>query len=238
VAVLSEEVRRVLGELEGLKRGTLRVSASSTPGLYWLPDILAGYARRYPAIQLTLQLGNSAEVVGHVLAGDADLGFVGITPAVPGLQIRPFAQDEIVLIAPSGHSLGRRTTYASNMLAGETLILREAGSGTRQLVEAHLAQLALAPGRVMEIEGSEGVKRAVGAGLGVGFVSRRALALEVAQGVLQVAEIPEMRIARPLSVLSRKDARPSAATLAFLALLVKGRGSAGLTQGKHGHLSG
>jgi DNA-binding transcriptional LysR family regulator len=126
-----------------------------------------------------------------------------------------------VLIVPAGHHLGRRTTCAPDLLAGETLILREAGSGTRQLVEAHLAQLALVPGRVMELEGSEGVKRAVGAGLGVGFASRRSIALEAAQGVLQVAEVPELRIVRPLFVLSRKDARPSAATLAFLALLMK-----------------
>jgi LysR family transcriptional regulator, transcriptional activator of the cysJI operon len=226
VSVLSEEVRRVLGELEGLKRGELKLSASSTPGLYWLPEIMAQYGRRYPAIRLTLRLGNSAEVVRRVLAGEAAVGFAGVTSAVPGLQIRPFVQDEIVLIVPAGHHLAHHTASAPDMFAHETMILREGGSGTRQLVEERLAQLSLAPGRVIELEGSEGVKRAVGAGLGIGFASRRSITMEAAQGVLQVVEVPELRIARLLSVLSRKDARPSAATLAFLSLLMKGQSAA------------
>jgi DNA-binding transcriptional LysR family regulator len=78
----------------------------------------------------------------------------------------------------------------------------------------------------MELEGSEGLKRAVGAGLGIGFASRRAITIEAAQGALQVVEVPELRIARPLFVLSRKDAQPSAATLAFLSLLMKGQSAA------------
>jgi DNA-binding transcriptional LysR family regulator len=225
MGVLTEEVRRVLGELEGLRRGELRLSASSAPGLYWLPDIMAQFARRYPAIQLSLRLSNSGDALQQVLAGEVELGFAGVAFAAPGLQVRPFAQDELVLIAPAGHRLVRQAVFTPHSLARETMILRESGSGTRQVIEERLAQLGLAPGRVLEIAGSEGVRRAVAAGLGVGFASRRSVSLEIAQGLLQVAEIPELRIMRTLFALSRKDARPSAATLAFLALLVKGQGA-------------
>jgi LysR family transcriptional regulator, transcriptional activator of the cysJI operon len=230
VTVLSEEVRRVLGELEGLKRGELKLSASSTPGLYWLPEVMAQYSRRYPDIRLSLRLGNSAEVARSVLAGEAAVGFSGIASSEPGLQVRPFAQDEIVLIVPAGHHLAHHTNYVADMLARETLILREPGSGTRRLVEERLAHLGQTLDRVIEFEGSEGVKRAVAAGLGIGFASRRAVVMEATQGILQVVEVPELTVIRPLLVLARKDARPSAAALAFLALMTKVQSGSGLGQ--------
>lgn len=221
VAVLTEEVRQVIGELDGLQRGALRLGASSTPGLYLLPDALARFRAQYPRVEASLAITNSADVDRRVLAGEFDLGFVGGPADAPGLQSRPFADDEIVLVAPPKHALLGQRTFAREMLAGETLIVREAGSGTRQAVETHLMRLGMAPGRVMEMAGVEATKRAVTAGLGVAFISRRAIVLEVAHGLLSVLGVPELRLTRPLTLVTRKDARPSAASLAFLALMRK-----------------
>ncbi|MBM4461375.1 MAG: LysR family transcriptional regulator [Chloroflexi bacterium] len=221
VATLSEEVRRVLGELAGLRRGYLRLAASSTPGLYLLPEVVARFGRRYPGIEVSLWLGNSAGVAQQVLQGAADLGFVGLRPELPGLQVRPFAEDQIVLATPPGHRLARGIAFSPDLLAGETLILREAGSGTRQAVEAGLAALQARPARVIELAGCEAVRRGVVAGLGVGFASRRSLTLELAQGLLCISPIPELIFARQLVTLARKDRRHTAATLAFLAALGK-----------------
>ncbi len=230
VATLSEEVRRVLGELAGLKRGYLRLAASSTPGLYLLPEVLARFGQRYPGIELSLWLGNSGAVTQQVLRGAADLGFVGLRPELPGLQVRPFAEDQIVLATPAGHRLTREVVFNQELLAGETLILREAGSGTRRVVEDGLAQLQMRPGRVLEMAGCEGVKRGVAAGLGVGFVPRRSLALELAQGTVCTAPIAEFAFQRQLYTLVRKDRRHTSAALAFVATLVKD-GSPALSSG-------
>ena len=221
VSVLTEEVRRVLGELEGLQRGYLRVGASTTPGLYLLPQVLARFQEKYPGVEATLTIANSADITRRVLNGEVDLGFVGVPTEAPGLQVRPFAEDEIVLIVPPRHSLVRQQAFTPGLLAEDTLILREAGSGTRQIVEPRLIELGARPRRVMEIAGCEAVKCAVAAGLGVAFVSRHAIALEMAQQLVSVPNIPELRFRRPLFILTRKDARPSAAALAFLALVAK-----------------
>jgi DNA-binding transcriptional LysR family regulator len=226
VSVLTEEVRRVLGELEGLQRGYLRLGASTTPGLYVLPEILARFRKQYPKVEITLTITNSADVTRRVLAGEVDLGFVGMPTNAPGLQVRPFADDEIVLIVPPGHPLTRQRVLPPDLLRTETLIVREAGSGTRQVTEAHLAQLGVAPGQVLELFGCEAVKRAVGAGLGVAFTSHHAIALEAAHKLVEVAPIPELRLKRALAIVARKEARPSAAILAFLALMGKGEGTA------------
>jgi len=221
VSVLTEEVRRVLGELEGLQRGYLRVGASTTPGLYLLPQVLAHFQEKYPGIEATLSIANSADITRRVMSGQVDLGFVGVPTEMPGLQVRPFAEDEIVLIVPPRHSLARQHSFTPGLLANETLILREAGSGTQQIAQSHLSELGIRPKRVMELLGCEAVKRAVAAGLGVAFVSRHAIALEMAQQLVSVPDIPELRFRRPLCILTRKDARPPAAALAFLALTTK-----------------
>jgi DNA-binding transcriptional LysR family regulator len=221
VETLSEEVRRVLGELAGLKRGYLRLAASSTPGLYLLPEVLARFSRRYPGIEVSLWLGNSGAVAQQVLQGAADLGFVGVKPELPGLQVRPLAEDQIVLATPPGHRLAREVDLNRELLAGETLILREPGSGTRQVVEAGLADLRVRPGRMIEMAGCEGVRRGAAAGLGVGFVSRRSLTLELAQGLLSISPVAGFTFQRPLHTLARKDRRHTPAALAFLAALGK-----------------
>lgn len=221
VAVLTEETRRVLAEMAGLQRGYLRLGASTTPGLYLLPEILARFQARYPGVEVTLAISNSADVARRVLDAEFDLGFVGAPAAAPGLQVRPFAEDEIILIVPPGHALVQQRALAPEIFAGATLILREAGSGTRQLVEAHLAQWGLRPKRVLELPGCEAVKRAVAAGLGIAWISRRAIALEIAHGLICAPDIPTLRISRHLCALTRKDARPTAASLAFLALVLQ-----------------
>jgi DNA-binding transcriptional LysR family regulator len=226
LSFLSDEMRRALGELEGVQRGYLRLGASSTPGLYLLPDLLARFRREYPGVETTLAITNSADVARRVSAGEIDLGFVGAAPEIPGLLVRNFAEDEIVLIVPAGHALTRRRKFLPEWLAPEVMIIRESGSATRQIVEANLARLGVSPRQVMEISGSEGVKRAVAAGLGVAFISRHAIALEVAQKLLYTPAIAELRFPRTLFLITRKDARPSAAAQAFLELINRRDGMA------------
>lgn len=221
VSVLTDDVRRVIGELEGLERGHLRVGASTTPGLYLLPEILARFQKQYPGVDVALTIDNSADVTRQVLNGEIDLGFVGALPELPGLQVRPFVQDEIVLIVPAGHPLARQRAFAPDVLAAETLIVRETGSGTRQVVEGGLARLGVRLGRVLETSGSEAVKRLVVAGLGIALVSRLAITLEVAHQLVTEAQIPELRFSRQLYLLSQKDARLPAAALRFSAMATK-----------------
>jgi DNA-binding transcriptional LysR family regulator len=146
-----------------------------------------------------------------------------LPPDTLGVQSRPFTDDEIVLIVSAGHALARRRSFAPDLLTGETLIVREAGSATQQIAEDNLERLGLTPKRVLEMTGCEAVKRTVAAGLGVAFVSQRAISLEAAQRRVHLPDIPELRFRRQLFVLTRKDARHPAATLAFLALLGKER---------------
>ena len=218
---LTVEMQRTLAELEGLERGYLRLGASSTPGLYLLPEVIAGFGRRYPGLEVSLSISNSSQVVDQILAGKLDLGFVGGFVEVAGLQVQPFVHDELVLIAPAEHRLARQTGISAEELVAETFIVREAGSGTCQTMEVALETLGIKPQRALEMNGCEAVKRAVAAGLGLSFVSRYAIDLELGQGMLIVLHGPGLNLSRQLHIISRKDIRLSPAALAFLALARK-----------------
>jgi len=224
VTMLTDEVRRALAELQGLQRGALRIGASTTPGLYLLPERLARFRREHPSLETQLVITNSADIAHRVAGGELDLGFVGALPEARGLQVRPFAEDEIVLIAPSRHPAARRAAAPAAVLAAlarDTWVMREAGSGTREVALAGLAEQGITPTRTMELSGCEAVKRAVAAGLGVGFVSRHAVGLEVEHGLLRIVDDPSLRFRRLLYLVTRKDARPSPAVLAFTAHVFK-----------------
>lgn len=218
---LTGEMQRTLAELAGLERGYLRLGASSTPGLYLLPEMMAAFGRRYPSLEVSLSISNSGRVVDELLARKFDLGFVGGFVEAAGLQMQPFVSDEMVFIAPGEHRLAGRADVSAEELAAETFIVREAGSGTHRAMDTALETLGMKPQRMLEMNGCEAVKRAVAAGLGLSFVSRYAIDLELGQGVLTVLRGPGLNVSRQLYAISRKDTRLSPAALAFLAFVRK-----------------
>lgn len=219
VRAMAEETRRALLDLQGLQRGTLRLGASSTPGIYLLPPVLAAFTRRYPGITLMLEIANSQRVTDGVLNRQWDLGVVGITPEEAPLHVEPYCRDTLVLIMPPSHRLAGQSVVALADLAGETWILREEGSASGRLAERALRAHHVEQDHTLVLQGSEGVKQAVMAGLGIAMVSRFAITLEVQQGVLRALPVSDLKIERDLSLIHRKDIRMPAAALAFLDLL-------------------
>jgi len=215
------EMRRALKELEGLERGYLRLGASNTPGIYLLPPVLAGFQKLHPNLEVTYHLGNSREVVQGILNDQTDLGFVEGHVSTPGIQVQPFVEDELVLIAPADHPLAARASVGPSDLARETFIWREAGSGAREGMAKFLEGAGIRPRASLEFSSCEGVKRAVSAGLGLSVVSRRAIQMELSLGILVVVRGEGLSLLRNLFIITRKDRRPSSSALAFLANIRK-----------------
>jgi DNA-binding transcriptional LysR family regulator len=216
---LAHDTQRALHELQGLQRGTLRLGASSTPGIYLLPPVLAVFVARYPGVTLALEIANSQHVVDGVLARQWDLGLIGIPLAHPSLHVQPYWRDTLVLIVPPHHHLATRPAVMLADLAGETWISREAGSASGQVVTGVLNGAHLVQNHTLVLQGSEGVKQAVMAGLGIAMVSRFAVTLEVQQGVLRVIPITDVHAERDLCLIWRHDSHLPATVRAFLEML-------------------
>jgi DNA-binding transcriptional LysR family regulator len=220
IFLLADEARRALEELQGLERGRLHLGGSSTPGNYLLPKALAAFQAKYPRLEVSLNIMASHDVVEQVLRQDLDLGFVGATFSAD-LHVQPYVEDELILILRPGHPLASIRTISREALEKETFVLRDVASGTRTVAEAELKARGIAIRRLLELRSVEAVKQAVAEGLGISFISRHAVALEVRHKVLAVAADPRFRFRRPLVMISRKDARLSPAALAFGALVRK-----------------
>ena len=213
---LCGEAVQTKGELRSLDRGRVRLAASTTPGGYVLPALLARFSARHPGIEVHLAVARSAEVARRVSAGDADIGVLSEGMVGPEFFVQPFVADELLLVAAPGHRLAGREPSAEH-LAAETLLLREDGSGSRRVVEAHLERAGLRFARRLTLGCSEGIKRAVGAGMGVGFLSRFVVEGELARGAL--ALVPAGAVTRVLHLAVPRDARMSPAAAALRAFL-------------------
>lgn len=173
-----------LEALAGLEAGTVHIGASTTPGVYLLPDTLGCFRRDHPNVKVEVEIASTGEMIKRVLSGRVQLALVGETDPDDRLALEPFLTDEIVGITkPGGLSL-RRNEVDPSLLADQTLLVREASSSTRRLTDRALAAAGVEPAAVWELDSSEAIKRAAREGLGVAFLSRYAVAEEIERGEL------------------------------------------------------
>ncbi|KQP55155.1 MULTISPECIES: LysR substrate-binding domain-containing protein [unclassified Methylobacterium] len=220
VLARAEAAERVLADLSGLRSGTLSLAASQTVASDWLPRHLVAFRRAYPLIAVRLSVGNTAEAAGAVHDGTAELGFVEGDLDDPALAAATVAQDQLVLVVAPGHPFAAARDLAPGDLAEAEWVLREAGSGTRSVFEAALAQAGIpAAGLkvVLELPSNEAVRAAVEAGGGAAVLSRTVVAASLRAGTLVQAafHLP----ARPFRVLRHKERYRSRAADALLALI-------------------
>jgi DNA-binding transcriptional LysR family regulator len=206
--------------LRGLEQGTLRIGASTTPASYLLPYLIADFHRRYPDVTVHTADGNTTEIVGSL--GSVDIAMIEGPVGVdlpPDTAVHAWREDEIVAIVPRSHPLAQADDGGRAELAAfgaHSLVLREAGSGVRQIVERAFARAGV-PMRVMlEIAGVEGVKEAVRAGMGIGFVS--AMSMRHENGALCMLSLSPEPLTRRLSILVPYASAPSRVVEQFLAL--------------------
>lgn len=202
-----EAMEEELRALHGAERGTLALAASTTPGSYVLPSILQCFADRHPHVDVDVVIGSSAWVAQRVAHRDVQLGLAGDVALPDGVVAEPFLDDDIVGIAAPGVMALRDGRASAAQLARYTLLLREAGSSTRAVAERALAHAGYQPAKRWELDCNEAIKRSVAAGLGVGFVSRRVVADELARGELESFLVQGAGSMRRAVYLLRPDGR-------------------------------
>ncbi len=220
MATTVASARRTIDELKGLERGSLVIGASTTPGIYVLPGIVAAFRRRYPGIDVSLRIGNSRVIEERIRADEVDLGVVGGHSL--GASERCVAAgllDELLLIVPPRHRWAKHREIAPRELAQTPLLMREQGSATRLVTERTLRQAGVKFTAAMELDHIEAIKQAVMAGLGVAFVSMYAVRGEVATRRLCALRLKGLRVRRHFHVIHNEARTPTASGRAFMALL-------------------
>lgn len=193
---LYREMERELSPYKEVETGLIEIGGSTIPGQYILPRVIKLFREIYPQTKIFLKVSDTAGVIEGLLRGDLELGVVGAKLKQGNLHFEACCQDEIVLIAPQDFA---KEKISLRELTDLPLIKREEGSGTWITVVSHLEKRGIDPYRlkiVGEMGSTEAVKSAVKAGLGLSFVSKRAVELEVTLKLLKIVTVENFEITR------------------------------------------
>ena len=217
-AIISEkfaELEIAIDEIKGLKQGRINLVASTT-AKYFVPRLLGTFRRKHPDIELALHITNQEGVLARLARNQDDLYFTGRPPSDLEIELRPILENPLVVVAPSNHPLAGKTNIALKELATEPFIFREAGSGTRSVVEHFLAENRVAVDVVIELSSNEAIKQAIAGGLGISVLSQHSLDLETQNGLLTILNVEGFPIHRHLYVIYPNGKQLSVAAQTFL----------------------
>jgi LysR family transcriptional regulator, low CO2-responsive transcriptional regulator len=207
-----------LDVIAGRSGGRVSIGAVST-AKYFVPFAIAAFSRRFPKIDVMLQIGNREDIRDALRGYDLDIAIMGQPPADVEVEMRLLGKHPHIIVAAAGHPLARKRKLTAADLAQETFITREPGSGTRMLMEQFFQRSNLKARIGMEMDSNETIKQAVIAGLGIAFISRHTVAHEL-QGrrlvALKIAGLPVMRQWHAIRRADKVLLPPAQAMLDFL----------------------
>lgn len=221
------EAGEELMEFRGLPQGVLHIGASTTLGIYLLPAALGRFSKLFPGVRPSLRVADTEGVLRAMHEGELDIAMVEeeLSPGrTHGWERLPLLQDELVLIADPAHPWAGKGPIPRDSLTETPLIMRQLNSPTRQLIIDRLAEAGFRPDRLnvrFELSHTEGIKRAVMAGLGTGFVSRFAIAEELRSGTLVELPIEDFTISRTLWLLRHAEKKKTIHLQRFIEMLLK-----------------
>jgi DNA-binding transcriptional LysR family regulator len=206
-------------EMRGIKRGNLRVGASTTVGIYLLPAALGAFKKLHPGLVISLEIGTRARVQEQVLRNELDLAVVGPASKHPELSIIPFISDELVVVAPAGHPLATRRGLTLKDLADQPFVMREAASGSRWSLEKAARKAGAKLQVAMELGSNGAIKHAVESGLGLAVISRYACTLELSSGRLVELSVRGFPIRRDWHIVHLRRRKLPASVSTFIEFL-------------------
>ncbi len=223
---LRTEALQSLQQFLGQVAGSLLVGASTIPGEYVLPPLIGAFREKFPQVSIALEIGDTREIAEAVVGGRVELGVVGARPDQRMLHAVELMPDELVVVVPPGHAWFGRRLVTLEELKPEPLIVREPGSGSRQALEKALDEAGLGLGGlrvIAEMGSTSAIKQAVKAGVGLSFISKRAVDEECRHGLLWCMKIKDLRFTRHFYVVTHAGRSRSPLCQAFLDFLLNTR---------------
>lgn len=193
------ELENELAQLGDIEAGSLHIGASTTVAQTILPKILALFKKTYPAVSFTFIQGNTDYITQMVLAEKIDIAIVEGAAHYPQLAYAPFAKDEIVLVTNANNQLAKKAEISPKHLLNIPLVLREAGSGTLDIIFNALSAVGINPRDLqveIQLESSIAIKQYLLYSETATFLSIRSVVSELKYNELSVIEIKGLEIFR------------------------------------------
>lgn len=222
ILALYASAEKTIGKQTGITKGCITIGAGSNIGNYLLPSIITEFKAAHPKVKIYLIVSNTKRVIELLNAGNINLGLVEGDASKQKMNVRKLLSDELLLIVSPEHPWAKKKEVPISDLIKEPFILREAGSGTRQIIEKILGRhgVTINDMRISSILGStEAIKDAVENGLGVSIISRWAARKESRYGTLKLLNLREEKMVRDFSLIVHKNSISSGALEEFLTFL-------------------
>lgn len=218
---LEREMEEALAVLRDVESGEIKLAANTTTGVYLLPPIVSRYRNLYPQVTLSITILNSHEIIEQTLNWTLDFGLVEGDPSMlpTGLHVEVFAHDELVLVVSPDHRWSKLDELTPEALRERELLLREQGSGIREVIEHALVHHGVQVHPLFTLPDNEAIKQMVISGVGAAIVSALAVQRELVSGDLVRIPITGIILHPQLSLVRRTDKKLSRAAQAFCALL-------------------
>ncbi len=216
---LYASAEKEIGELTGLVKGSISIGASTTIGNYLLPRVISDFRKSRSKIKIHVQVGNTKRVVELLNSGNIDIGLVEGEVSRQKISTKKLIDDELCLVVPPQHPLSKRKDVSIFDITNEPFIIREEGSGTRQVIEKYLAKHGITTQsmKITLILGStESIKHAVENGMGLAIISRWAALKEAKFGTLKLLSFREEKLMREFTLITHKNEVLSYAAEDFL----------------------
>jgi DNA-binding transcriptional LysR family regulator len=221
IIALSAELKMRMREIGSSIGGQLVIGASTTLADYLLPQVIAEFKSRFPAVVPRLHVANSSTVQARILERAFDIGFIEGISREPALVTDVCCEDELQVICPPSHPLAKQTNITPELLVHYHYISREPGSGTREVIDRYMQESGLSPGMlqtVVEAGSPEAIKALMVAGMGYAIMSSAGVAKEIQLGHL--VKLPlSPRLTRHLSTVYPKERIHSRLIISFLSFV-------------------
>jgi len=215
-----QDADEALSVLKGLQGGRIRLGVLST-AKYFAPRLISRFRSLYPGVQVSLAVSNRETIVQQLEHNDIDIAIMGRPPQGLDTVGQPFARHPLVIICHPQHPLAQQTRIEPQQLAGLPFLVRESGSGTRTAMEQFFAGHEVKIHIDMVLPSNETIKQAVMAGLGLAFISRHTIDLELHGRHVHLLPVAGTPVMREWHVVRRSGKPLTPALQAFEQLLLQ-----------------
>ena len=200
-----DEAERSIAELSAVTKGKLILGANTTGGMYLLPRIVREFKGLYPETEVIFQIESTEWIYEKILQNVVDMGLVGGPTEDRRFGVEQICLDHVALIVSPAHPFARAGKVSLSDLKAQPCILPSQGSRTRQFGERKLKEAGVTLRVAMQLPGTEAVKKAVEANLGMAFVSQFAVERECSLDDLKIIPIGRFELTRHMELIYRKQ---------------------------------
>ncbi|MBB6713702.1 LysR family transcriptional regulator [Clostridium gasigenes] len=202
---LYDEGMKTLNDYAHNSIGRITIGASTTIGIYILPDIIKSFSEKYKDIEISIIIENTTNIKNLILQNKVDFAYVEGEVKSREINIEKIWEDELVFICGNDHKWKNINVIKADDLSGEKLIMREYGSGSREIIENYLKSKEINYDIFLELGNTEAIKKTVEANLGIGCVSEKCIEEKLRYGDLNCFRLEGRKIKRELLLITHKD---------------------------------